>query len=205
MRLVLDWDGTATVTDTMDMLVRRFGDGSVVDLWAHRIATSVDGEVSLARVIAEELATVRKPLSAVIPWLLETVELRRGLHELVEAQHPLVMSSNVRELIEPVLEQHGLEVELVANELAESGPRGWRVRFRGSDPCTVCGHPCKRAFLPPGPIAYVGDGTSDRCAAQAADRIFARGSLARYLDERGVPYEPFGDLLDVLAALAPTA
>jgi 2-hydroxy-3-keto-5-methylthiopentenyl-1-phosphate phosphatase len=187
MRLVLDWDGTATVTDTMDMLVRHFGDGSVVDHWADRIRTATDGEVSLAHVIAEELATVRRPLSAVIPWLLETVELRRGLHELVEAQHPLVLSSNVRELIEPVLERHGIEVELVANELAESGPRGWRVRFRGAEPCAVCGQPCKRAFLPPGPIVYIGDGTSDRCAAQAAERIFARGSLARYLDERGVP------------------
>jgi 2-hydroxy-3-keto-5-methylthiopentenyl-1-phosphate phosphatase len=51
----------------------------------------------------------------------------------------------------------------------------------------------------------VGDGTSDRCAAQAAERIFARGTLARYLEERGVAFEPFDDLLDVVAALAPTA
>ncbi|MGZ4359008.1 MAG: hypothetical protein ACXVZW_04390, partial [Gaiellaceae bacterium] len=79
MRLVLDWDGTATVTDTMDMLVRSFGDGSVVDAWAERIASSPDHSVSLATVIAEELATVLRPLSAVISWLLETVELRRGL------------------------------------------------------------------------------------------------------------------------------
>jgi 2-hydroxy-3-keto-5-methylthiopentenyl-1-phosphate phosphatase len=202
MRLVLDWDGTATVIDTMDMLVRRFGDGSVVDAWAHRIASEPDGAVSLARVIAEELATVRRPLSAVIPWLLETVELRRGLRELVEAEHPLVLSSNVRELIEPVLEHHGIEVELVANELAESGPRGWRVRFLASEPCSVCGQPCKRAFLPPGPIVYVGDGSSDRCAAQAAERVFARGALARYLGERGIAYERFDDLLDVVAALS---
>jgi 2-hydroxy-3-keto-5-methylthiopentenyl-1-phosphate phosphatase len=205
MRLVLDWDGTATVTDTMDMLVRRFGDGSVVDAWAERIATSPDHAVSLATVIAEELATVRRPLSAVVPWLLETVELRRGLHELVETRQPLVLSSNVRELIDPVLAHHGIRVELVANELAESGPRGWRVRFRSSEPCSICGQPCKRAFLPPGPIVYVGDGTSDRCAAQAAERIFARGALARYLEERGVAFEPFDDLLDVVAALAPTA
>jgi 2-hydroxy-3-keto-5-methylthiopentenyl-1-phosphate phosphatase len=168
MRLVLDWDGTATVADTM------------------------------------ELATVRRPLSSVISWLLETVKLRRGLRELVEAQQPLVLSSNVRELIEPVLARYGIEVELIANELAESGPRGWRVRFRSGEPCPVCGQPCKRAFLPAGPIAYVGDGASDRCAAQAAERVFARGALARYLEERGVAFEPFDDLLDVVSALAPT-
>ncbi|MGZ4397336.1 MAG: hypothetical protein ACXVZ1_02855 [Gaiellaceae bacterium] len=168
------------------------------------IASSPDHSVSLATVIAEELATVRRPLSAVITWLLETVELRRGLRGLIETQRPLVLSSNVRELIEPVLAHHGIEVELIANELIESGPRGWRVRFLNSEACSVCGQPCKRAFLPDEPIVYVGDGTSDRCAAQAAERIFARGSLARYLAERGVAFEPFEDLLDVTAALAPT-
>ena len=53
-----------------------------------------------------------------------------------------------------------------------------------------------------GEVVYVGDGYSDRCAAQAADRIFARDGLARYLDEQGVAYELFDDLHDVARALA---
>ena len=44
------------------------------------------------------------------------------------------------------------------------------------------------------PVVYVGDGYSDRCVAQAVGRVFARDGLARYLDERGVEYEPFEDL-----------
>ena len=47
----------------------------------------------------------------------------------------------------------------------------------------------------------MGDGYSDRCAALAAERVFARDSLASYLDGRGVPYERFDDLGDVVAAL----
>ena len=51
---------------------------------------------------------------------------------------------------------------------------------------------CKRAALPShGPVVFVGDGYSDRCAALAADRVFARDGLARYLDEQGVAFEPF--------------
>jgi 2-hydroxy-3-keto-5-methylthiopentenyl-1-phosphate phosphatase len=53
-----------------------------------------------------------------------------------------------------------------------------------------------------GQIVYVGDGYSDRCAAQAADRIFARDGLALYLEEQGVSFEPFDDLHDVLQALS---
>ena len=48
---------------------------------------------------------------------------------------------------------------------------------------------------------FVGDGYSDRCASLASDRVFARDDLARYLDEQGVPYEPFDTLDDVAAAL----
>jgi 2-hydroxy-3-keto-5-methylthiopentenyl-1-phosphate phosphatase len=54
-------------------------------------------------------------------------------------------------------------------------------------------------------VAYVGDGYSDRCAALAATRVFATGGLARYLDERAIPYEPFADLDDVVRALCPEA
>jgi 2-hydroxy-3-keto-5-methylthiopentenyl-1-phosphate phosphatase len=50
-------------------------------------------------------------------------------------------------------------------------------------------------------FAFVGDGVSDRCVALAATRRFARAGLARWLDERGVPYEPFTDLDDVAARL----
>ena len=68
-----------------------------------------------------------------------------------------------------------------------------------------CGEPCKRGQ----PrrrrrYVYVGDGYSDRCAALAADRIFARDSLATHLDHLGVPYERFYDLHDVAALLRGT-
>jgi 2-hydroxy-3-keto-5-methylthiopentenyl-1-phosphate phosphatase len=48
---------------------------------------------------------------------------------------------------------------------------------------------------------FVGDGYSDRCAALAADRVFARDGLARYLDDRNVSYEPFEDFEQLAAAL----
>ena len=50
-------------------------------------------------------------------------------------------------------------------------------------------------------IAYVGDGWSDRCAAKAADLVFARASLAQHLAEEGVDYVPFEDITDVREGL----
>ena len=44
-----------------------------------------------------------------------------------------------------------------------------------------------------GRLVYAGDGYSDQCAALAADRVFARDGLARWLSEHGVPFEPLTD------------
>jgi 2-hydroxy-3-keto-5-methylthiopentenyl-1-phosphate phosphatase len=137
----------------------------------------------------------------VVGWLVDHVELRPGFHELAEAHRPTIVSSNFRQLIGPILERDGLELEVRANEIAWH-PDGWRARFRNGEACGTCGEPCKRADLPTnGNVVYVGDGYSDRCAAQAANRVFARDGLARYLDEQRVAYEHFDDLHDVALAI----
>ena len=47
----------------------------------------------------------------------------------------------------------------------------------------------------------MGDGYSDRCAADDADLVFARRGLAAYLDERRIPYTYFDDFDVVVATL----
>ena len=111
-----------------------------------------------------------------------------------------MISAGFHELIEPVLAREGVELEVLANRV-DARPDGWIVQFRDEAACATCGEPCKRGSLAGEPYVYVGDGYSDRCAALAADRVFARDALARHLDGLGVAYEPFDDLHDVAAAL----
>jgi 2-hydroxy-3-keto-5-methylthiopentenyl-1-phosphate phosphatase len=198
MRLVLDWDGTITERDTLHMAIEHFGDLEVF----HQMEDQIGRALTLNEVIGVEMATISAPFEEVLGWLLDTVTLRPGLSELVAAHDPLIVSAGFRELIEPVLEREGIVATVVANRL-EPGPEGWQAVFLERAPCSVCGEPCKRVTLAgAGPFAYVGDGVSDRCVSLAADRLFARDGLARWLDERGVPYEPFRDLHDVRTALA---
>lgn len=199
MTLILDWDGTVTVDDTLIVALREFGNWQV---YLEASAALRRGEITLHEEIRRDAESITAPIDEVAGWLRENLELRPGFHELAEAYRPLIVSSNFRQLIEPILEREGVELEVRANEVTWS-PAGWRATFRNGDVCGTCGEPCKRADLPAdGEVVYVGDGYSDRCAAQAADRIFARDSLARYLDEQGVAYEPFDDLDDVARALA---
>jgi 2-hydroxy-3-keto-5-methylthiopentenyl-1-phosphate phosphatase len=197
MRLVLDWDGTITERDTLHMAIERFGDLEVF----RRMEAEIGRRLTLNEVIEVEMATISTSVGEVVRWLLDVVTVRPGLAEIVAEHGPLVVSAGFHELIEPVLEREGVTVELVANRLEQDGD-GWRTVFLERPACPVCGEPCKRMALRDiGPYTFVGDGVSDRCASLAADRVFARDGLARWLDENGVAYEPFADLNDVRAAL----
>jgi 2-hydroxy-3-keto-5-methylthiopentenyl-1-phosphate phosphatase len=196
-KLLLDWDGTVTERDTLHMTIERFGDLEVF--------RSLEGQLdrlTLEEVIGTEMATIRAPLGEVVEWLLEHVRIRRGFHELVTAHDPLIVSAGFHELIDPILEREGVVARVVANHVT-AHPDGWRASFRDGPLCEVCGQRCKRvAAAAGGPFVYVGDGVSDRCVSLAAEQRFARAGLARWLDERGVGYEPFDDLFDVARALA---
>jgi 2-hydroxy-3-keto-5-methylthiopentenyl-1-phosphate phosphatase len=197
VQLVVDWDGTVTVRDTLLMVVERFGDPSME---AALDAALESGQMTHRAVMEAEFAAVHAPLDEVVRYVVEHAEIRPGFAELVKAFGPLILSSSFHETIEPVLEREGLVARVRANRV-DPQPGGWRIRWESDTECAVCGEPCKRASLPDGEVVYVGDGYSDRCAALAADRVFARAGLAAYLAKQGVAFEPFETLFDVAAAL----
>jgi 2-hydroxy-3-keto-5-methylthiopentenyl-1-phosphate phosphatase len=191
VRLVLDFDGTVTERDTLDLVLSEFGDAEVYE----RAEAELDaGRMTLNEVISAEFATVTAPLDEVVAYVVEHARVRPGFAELARARHPLVVSSGFHELIESVLEREGVldAVELRANRV-DAQPDGWRVHFRVAETCDVCGEPCKRGDLPDGEVVYAGDGHSDYCAALAAARVFATGGLARWLERRGVAFTPLTD------------
>jgi HAD superfamily phosphoserine phosphatase-like hydrolase len=192
--IIVDWDGTATTEDTLIEVMKVYGDWQ---LYLDASAALKRGEITLHEEIRRDAEGIKAPLEEVQRWVVEEIELRPGFREFAERHRPVIVSSNFRQLIEPILAAHALELEVRANEV-EWHPDGWRATFRNGDVCGSCGEPCKRADLAGvDHVIYVGDGYSDRCAAQAADRVFARRALARYLDEGGVPYVPFEDFHEI--------
>jgi 2-hydroxy-3-keto-5-methylthiopentenyl-1-phosphate phosphatase len=198
LRLFVDWDGTVTVQDSLVMVIHEFGDADLLGELEPRVGV----DLTLHEEIAAEFAAITAPLEDVVSWVLEHVQVRSGLHELAELR-PTIVSAGFHELIGPVLLREGVELPVLANTV-EARRDGWVVLWRDEAVCATCGEPCKRGGLAAEPYVYVGDGYSDRCAALAADRIFARDSLARHLDGLGVAYERFDDLGDVATLLRGT-
>jgi 2-hydroxy-3-keto-5-methylthiopentenyl-1-phosphate phosphatase len=104
---------------------------------------------------------------------------------------------------------HSLRFGYDANHLRFRGGR-WRIRAAFPNPQCECGTgTCKRGIIeafrasrPEATIVHIGNGAvSDLCGALAADVAFAKESLAEELERRGVGFERFESLHDVIPAL----
>ena len=206
--LVVDFDGTITEQDLLDEIAQTFGDEEVYKEVDEGLD---DHSLTLNEVIRREFEPVRAPLGEVQDWVLENVRVRPGFRDVVELARErgwrfVIVSSGFRELIEPVLEREGVTgVELLSNSV-DPDPGGWKVRSgspRSARSAASRASASTAAALADGTeLVYVGDGYSDRCAAESADLVFARRGLASYLEERGVPFERFEDFHSIARRLA---
>ena len=209
--IVVDYDGTVTAEDYLDRVAMEFGDVSSLAEIEADLHSGVRG-VGVNDVIRREYLAVKAALEDVVEWLRANVRMRRGFADFVaEAEQGgwrvLLLSSGFVEFIAPILEREGLSrLEVHANSV-EPRPSGWVANFEDDTRCDLCEEPCKRrrmrALVPAGTIVYLGDGHSDRCAAEDADQVFAvaGGGLDEYLRRRNVPHTRFRDFTEPAAWL----
>jgi 2-hydroxy-3-keto-5-methylthiopentenyl-1-phosphate phosphatase len=200
-QVVIDWDGTVTEMDTLSSALQHFVPATTLAPLTERVdAALAAGDMSLQEVMEAEFSVMKAPIDTVVAYIVEHALIRPGFTDFVNAFKPLILSTSFYETIEPVLLREGVTATVRASRIAAAGD-GWSIRWMSTELCSHCGERCKRSLLPSGAFIYVGDGYSDRCAAQAAYRIFARDGLARYLDQLNVAYEPFDDFRDITAAI----
>lgn len=204
--VVVDFDGTITEHDTQDGLLERYAPAA----YAEAERGLAEGRLTLRECMEREFAPVRGDHAAIVAETVAAARVREGFPEFVEAMEAagnrlVVVSGGFESVIRPVLARAGAgHLPVIAHEFRIT-PEGTTIEFRADADCDVCGEECKRGVVDGMrdglPVAYIGDGYSDRCAALLADRVFARDGLAEWLEEEGVPFERFDDLRDVLAAL----
>lgn len=208
MRLLIacDFDGTITERDTLHLIVERFGTPGSWDAIEPRLRA---GEITLERAMEEQFAGVRARPDEVMRLVDASAGIRPGFHELVEWSraegHDLVvLSSGFGGVIRHVLAREGFGDLPLESHDAEFTPQGTRILWseRGDLACELCGRRCKRHDLARHradghTVAYIGDGVSDRCAAQAADIVYARAQLSEYLDAIGVAHHRYEDFHEI--------
>ena len=210
--IACDFDGTITRRDTLHVIVETFGGPGV---WGAIEPDLQSGRLTLEQAMERQFAEVRATPEQVLEAVLREAPVRAGFHELLawvaERGHRLVvLSSGFRTVIDAILAEAGIEGLTIHSHEARFSAHGCELVWadRG-ERCERCGRPCKRHDLARyrrgERLVYVGDGISDRCAAKAADLVFARDGLAEHLRAEGVPFVPFEDFFEVRAVLEPRA
>ena len=209
MAVFCDFDGTFAVQDVGSTLARRHAGDRRPALW-RRLER---GELTPWQYNLELLDGLELP-EAELESFLRSVELDPGARELVSwcERHRVpfrVLSDGFDRNLDRLQQLHGLRFAYDANRLRYDHG-AWQIAAGNPDPSCSCGTgTCKRGRIeafrrrhPAVPVVHIGNGrVSDLCGAQAADRVFAKDTLAEELAGRGLAFESFTTLRDVVGRL----
>lgn len=203
--LFIDFDNTISLGDVLDGVIEKF---SRTSDWQHWQTEWREGRVSTLECLQRQMGDLAVDEATLFEHVRQ-IRLDPGFVRLqawAEAARTelLIVSDNFKPIIDEILRQHKVAAPPVyANALAFSNSSIIpSFPFRSPD-CPRCAH-CKATHLSRYEgyrTIYVGDGLSDTCPAMRVDQVFAKDSLARYLDEHGRAYTPFRHLDDVVTLL----
>lgn len=198
--VLVDFDGTACSHDVAEDLMDHFGDAD----WRDYDLAWERGEIDTRAGIRAQIAPFRTLRDELIAYALEHCPMDPTFADFVgwcDAEHvPVtIVSDGLGLYVEPLLAAAGVpDLSVVTNDWA-----GGAMAFPNGHPeCTWCGT-CKMLAVQraPGPVAFVGEGHSDRFGALYADVVFAKDALVGLCEADGIPYETYEDFDDVRRVL----
>lgn len=205
--LFFDFDNTLTEGDILDELIETYSESESWRDWEHawrmgKLAASecLRLQIEGLRVSPEELfkrlsqVRIDPAFADIVAWAW-----RRGIEVNI-------VSDNFRSLILHILRNNGVgPVPIFANELKFADGDRLIPSFPYHDAASSWSANAKArhlsAYRAYHQVILAGDGLSDIDAALAADVVFAKHTLAKELEARGVDFYPFDTLEPVLAFL----
>lgn len=207
--LVCDFDGTLTDVDVGDALCSRFAPPA----WEELDQRWLRGEVALPEAQRQMWGMVRAGIEQLVDEAHRVGRLRTGAEQLFDAAEAghielVIASGGFDVYIDALLGARRSAVDaMYCNRLVAHGC-GVRPEFPHGDlacgRCAVCkGRVVSRMLGAGRRVAFCGDGSSDRCAADVCEEVYAvrGGILQRYCQTAGRPHVPFDDLRTVVRAL----
>jgi 2,3-diketo-5-methylthio-1-phosphopentane phosphatase len=205
--LLIDFDGTAALDNVGMALISAFAKD---DSWRVIDDDYLNGRIGSRRAYQLLEGLMNQPPQRWRDHALAHHHLDPSLGELIQRAKDAgwlteVLSDGFDTYIHALLEREGIDVAVKATAVTGEAA-GAKFSSPHMDPecgmCGTCKHWRVKSLQKKGyHVIFIGDGLSDRCAAQHADRIFAKDLLATHLVELGVPFEEFETLKDVVAAL----
>jgi len=205
--LVVDFDGTICPDDVSDAILLAFA-GEAAELIDREYE---DGLIGSRECLQRQVSLVRTGVADLTAMTLERFSVDASFPPFaawcVEVGLPLqVVSDGLGVHVRPMLDAAGVaNLPLITNETT-NGPDGPAIVFPHGHPvCRACGTCKMRAVLEAreryGPVAFVGDGLSDRYGAVYADVVFAKRALAAHCRSERIPFVQWETFEDVRTSL----
>ncbi len=221
--LLIDFDGTISEKDVMDMLVQHLAGDALVELEQH----FRNGELTHGELNQKLSKLIKSSREDLIEYLNKNVQLRDGFLELYafckNNRIPLIVLSagwdiyinftldkfqiSHCEWTPEVLQSKDYIVGVVSNRLVQTDHESWQVELRKDMGMCDLSSPCKgtlaRELISLGytELICAGNGNNDLCMAQEAKWVFARDSLAKVCTRDGISFQfltSFKQILDLL-------
>ena len=212
--VLVDFDGTAAAQNVAETLLERFGSGEEFEggAWKSHREAFRKGDMTLREYQERAFNGLDATLEEMSEGLKGLCWPREGFQEFIDycnanEIHVVIVTNGLQFYVESVLEHAGLEHVTACAVGVEGAPRQLQYSYPYETPtCWEWGN-CKCYVLENSRsggeavrTVMIGDGYSDYCAARLADAAFARAAMRDHCDANGVPYTPFEDFHDVLAA-----
>lgn len=212
--IAADFDGTIILEDSNDLLFLTYGNTENLEIEADYCAGLISGTETMHR----HFQAKRLGFSEYFEFLDSHIQIDPGFDEFLQYLRVydlpfFIVSGGYRQGIARILGAERLEgVQIFANDLLEE--KGY-LRPSSATKDAVCTEPfgpcgnCKKLCLDTirhqsgKQILFIGDGLTDRCAAQKADVLFAKDgcALVEYCRTHDLPYIPYTCFADLTSHL----
>lgn len=206
--VLCDFDGTVTEGEPSVSILKAFAP----EAWEVYEKAWLSGELTTHECLGYQFTIIRAPKGELVQYSAENGVVRDGFADFVawcrKMGHGLAITSmGIDFYIGAILERNGLSsVPFVANRAVWSREMGLVVEEglvdQSCDECSNCKSMLVDQYKARGArVVFVGDGRTDRCPAERADLVFARGELLEHCRENGVAHVPFDGFDDVRKGL----
>lgn len=206
--VVVDFDGTVVDQDVSEQILEAFAPSE----WWDIDLEFQGGEIGSRECLIRQARLLSDPQEVLLAFALDNHEVDPTFPAFVSwAQDAGILVAVATDgfgfYVDPMLRAAGIEGLTVFRNDVDVDARPMAFSFPWAHPvCVGCGT-CKMNIVrrhrqERGPVAFVGEGHTDRYGALYSDVVFAKKALVEICEADGVPFIPWESFDDVQAALA---
>lgn len=211
--IICDFDGTISVKDVNTSVCNDFGYKETLPVRK----LYHEGEIGLREALRREYEIIGINEETFNKYVKEKMEIDNTFFNLCDFAREngmklTIISGGFINYIRILFKKsnRNIDMPVLANSLMEEGgrmiPRYGKTPecSRSFGPCGICKLKYVMDYKKKYKVVYIGDGSTDRCAAETADLVFAKSTLAEYCTDNGIkfiPYKNFNDVIDYLKKL----